>query len=458
MNKWIRLWLVCCFPLIADGQLRIGTGQISGIYQEHCAVCHGRDLRGGLGGPLVGQMPNKLTDEALARWIRDGNVDANMPAFKDILSEQEIRALVIYIREHQQMQTASQRTQTEPSGRGFVMETVVGGLSTPWGMAFLPDGSFLVTERSGNLRHFVEGELRSPVRGVPKAWASGQGGLLDVALHPDFASNGWIYLGLSQSDWKGSGGTAIARGRIRDNTWVDHEWIFQTPPEHRTRRSFHFGTRIILKDGFLFFAIGDRGEQASAQDLSSPNGRVHRLHDDGRVPEDNPFRNTEGAFPSSWTLGNRNIQGMDVDPVTGQLWAAEHGPRGGDELNLIAPGLNYGWPVITHGMNYDGTPITEKTEAEGMEQPKLYWTPSIAVCGIHFYTGSLFPEWRNHLFAAGLASEQLHRLKIVNNEVVEEEVVLRGEGRIRAIATGPEGAIYLVLNTPDRIVRLVPAP
>jgi aldose sugar dehydrogenase len=456
MNIWICLWVAFCLPLVLAGQIRIGTGQISEVYREHCAVCHGRDLSGGLGGALVGKLRHATTDEDLARWIREGNEDANMPAFDSILSEQEIRALVIYIREHQQMHVEGQSVSKTDEKQDFELETVVEGLSIPWGLAFLPDGSLLITERPGQLRHFVDGELRPPVRGVPQAWASGQGGLLEVTLHPEFAENGWIYLGMSYRERGGVGGTSIARGRLVDNTWTDHEWIFQTPAEHRTSRSFHFGTRIVLKDGYVFFAIGDRGDQASAQDIASPNARVHRLHDDGRLPEDNPFLDKDGAFPSSWTLGNRNIQGMDIDPATGKLWAAEHGPRGGDELNLIEPGRNYGWPVITHGMNYNGTPITEKTEAPGMEQPKLYWTPSIAVCGIHFYTGSKFPEWKNQLFAGGLASEQLHRIKIVDDHVVEEEIILRGEGRIRAIATGPEGALYLVLNTPDRIVRLVP--
>jgi glucose/arabinose dehydrogenase len=213
----------------------------------------------------------------------------------------------------------------------------------------------------------------------------------------------------------------------------------------------------VFQDGYLFFAIGDRGRKANAQDLSLPNGKIHRIHDDGRVPEDNPFADREDAFPTIWTYGNRNPQGLDQHPQTGGIWESEHGPRGGEEINLIERGNNYGWPVITHGMNYDGTPITEKTAMEGMEQPKLHWTPSIAVCGIDFYEGDIFPDWKNDLFAGGLASEELHRLEIEEGEVVKSSVVMKGAGRVRDVASGPDGYLYLVLNGPDRIVRLVPA-
>jgi glucose/arabinose dehydrogenase len=314
-----------------------------------------------------------------------------------------------------------------------------------------------VTERDGTLRAIRDGRLMPPVEGTPEVWAHGQGGLLEVALHPEYRENGWIYLGYSETSGGGEGSTAIVRGRIRDNKWVDEESIFHVPPEHHRSSRVHFGTRFVFKDGYLFFSIGDRGNQFTAQDPSSPNGRIHRIHDDGRIPADNPLADQPDAFPSSWTLGNRNAQGLDTHPETGEIWESEHGPRGGDEINLIRPGINYGWPEITYGMNYGGTPITEKTEAPGMEQPKLYWTPSIAVCGIDFYEGELFPEWKNDLFVGGLASNELRRLVIRDQQVVNDELILKGVGRIRDVASGPEGALYLVLNGPGAIVRLLPA-
>jgi glucose/arabinose dehydrogenase len=285
--------------------------------------------------------------------------------------------------------------------------------------------------------------------------------MMEVALHPDYKNNGWIYLAFSASGQKGNGGelsgmTKIVRGRIIDNIWMDEQEIFEAPESSFLSTGLHFGTRIVFKDGYLFFPIGDRGRKDDAQNLMLPNGKVHRIHDDGRIPKDNPFVDSKGAFPSIWTYGNRNAQGLDLHPLTGEIWEAEHGPRGGDEINLIERGKNYGWPMVTYGMNYNGTPITEKTEMEGVEPPKLHWTPSIAVCGIDFYEGDVFPEWKYDLFAGGLASQELHRLRIEAGEVVNSSIILKDAGRIRDVASGPDGTLYLVLNGPDRIVRLVP--
>jgi aldose sugar dehydrogenase len=251
--------------------------------------------------------------------------------------------------------------------------------------------------------------------------------------------------------------TKVVRGRLDGNQWMGEEVIFEVPESFHTSRGVHFGTRFVFQDGYLFFSIGDRGAQDQAQVLSRPNGKIHRIHDDGRIPADNPFVDTPGAFKSIWTYGNRNPQGLDAHPVTGAIYSTEHGPRGGDETNLIEKGLNYGWPVITHGMNYSGTPITEKTEAPGMEQPLLHWTPSIAVCGIDFYEGDVFPDWKHDLFVGGLASQELHRLQIDGDAVTAHEIILHGEGRVRDVASGPDGYLYLVLNSPDKVVRLVPA-
>jgi glucose/arabinose dehydrogenase len=335
---------------------------------------------------------------------------------------------------------------------------VAENLETPWSLAFLPDGRMLVTEKAGRLRVVEDGQLvPEPVSGVPAVWAEGQGGLLDVAVHPRYADNGWIYLSFSDPGENGSAMTAVVRGRLRDGRFVDQETVYRAAPELYRRGPVHFGSRFVFDGGYLFFSIGERGQQTDAQDLSRPNGKVHRIHDDGRIPSDNPFVTRKDALPSIWSYGHRNPQGLARHPVTGELWDAEHGPRGGDELNLVEPGLNYGWPVITYGMNYDGTPMTDRTAQPGMEQPVTYWVPSIAVCAIDFYAGDRFPEWKHDLFVGALAQQELRRLVIENGEVTHQEVLFKNIGRVRDVVAGPDGYIYVAFNDPGRIARLVPA-
>lgn len=469
----MRLCFVVCLCLAGIGGLqaqnRSGTDGVVELFRMHCASCHGESVEDFPDDTLFKELRRVRNREELAGYIARGDVDRGMPPFEGVLSGPEIRSLVIYIEEMQARtaaelapapEAAPERTVESATAR-FQVETVAEGLRIPWALVFLPDGRMLVTERRGDLRFVDEdGALSDPVEGTPEVWAHGQGGLMEVALHPDYEENGWIYLAYNKQGGEAGGRavgmTALVRGRIVEGHWVDEETIFEVPLEYQMPSGVHFGTRIVFQDGYLFFAIGDRGRPSDAQDLSLPNGKIHRLYEDGGVPEDNPFVDREGAWPSIWAYGSRNAQGLAIHPETGGLWEAEHGPRGGDEINLIEPGKNYGWPVITHGMNYNGTPITDKTEAPGMEQPKLYWTPSIAVCGIAFYTGHLFPMWKNNLFAGGLASNQLHRIVIEGDEVVKDEIVLKGLGRIRDVRDGPDGALYLVLNGPDKIVRLVP--
>jgi glucose/arabinose dehydrogenase len=251
--------------------------------------------------------------------------------------------------------------------------------------------------------------------------------------------------------------TAVVRGRIRDGRWVDQQTLFQAPSALYRKGRVHFGSRFVFDGkGYLFFPIGERGHQDDAQDLTRPNGKVHRIHDDGRIPEDNPFVARTDAFPSIWSYGHRNPQGLAQHPLTGELYDAEHGPRGGDELNLVLKGRNYGWPVITYGMNYDGTPITNLTAKEGMEQPVVHWTPSLAVCAIDFYVGDPFPGWRHDLFLSSLAAEELRRLEVEEGRVVHQEVLFKGIGRVRDVVVGPDGYVYVSLE-PGRIARLVPA-
>jgi glucose/arabinose dehydrogenase len=290
--------------------------------------------------------------------------------------------------------------------------------------------------------------------------------LLEVAPHPDYEENGWIYLSYSEHTGarergRDAGMTKVVRGRITGGRWSDQQTLFQVDETHHTSSGAHFGSRFVFDDGYLFFGIGDRGRMQRSQDLGRPNGKIYRIHDDGRVPADNPFVGQGDALPEIWSYGHRNPQGLDRDPLTGLLWESEHGPRGGDEINVIEKGKNYGWPAITYGMNYNGSPITDETHRDGMEQPKLFWVPSIAVAGIEFYEGDAFPLWKGKLLVGGMASEELHLLTIGEAEVTTDEIILKGRGRVRDVASGPDGYIYLLLTDGSprkgRVVRMVPA-
>jgi glucose/arabinose dehydrogenase len=357
---------------------------------------------------------------------------------------------------------AAQVVKTEDES--FRVVTVVERLDHPWGLAFLPDGRMLVTERAGRLRVVGrDGKLApQPVAGLPKIEEFGQGGLLDVVLHPRFAENGLVYLSFAERG-DGGYGTAVLRGRLAgpiDNAGMENvEVIYRQQPKSRGGR--HFGSRLVFdRVGFLYVTQGDRGEQDRAQKLDDLAGKVVRLHDDGRVPKDNPFVARAGARPETFTLGNRNVQGAALHPATGELWAHEHGPQGGDEVNVLRAGVNYGWPVITYGANYGtGTKIGEGTSKPGLAQPVHYWVPSIAPSGMAFYTGDRFPRWKGDLFVGALRDQLLVRLKLDGEKVVKEERMLQGTvGRIRDVRQGPDGFLYLLVDSSSgAIVRLEPA-
>lgn len=338
--------------------------------------------------------------------------------------------------------------------QSFKVETVLSDLSTPWGIAFLPDGQVLITERSGDLRIVRDGKLsEEPINGVPEVLASGQGGLLDIMLHPEYEENGWIYITYSNPGDDGAN-TAIMRARLDGNSLTDQDVLFEAEPYYS--RGVHFGSRIAFdRDGYLFFSIGDRGEKENAQDKSIYAGSILRLHDNGRVPSDNPFVDESNAKPEIYSYGHRNPQGMVLHPETGELWAHEHGPRGGDEINIIRKGGNYGWPETTYGIDYDGTEITEYTEKEGIESPVHYWDPSIAPSGMSFITGARYPGWKGDLFSGALSFQLINRNIIENNQVVHEERMLEGEGRYRNIKMGPDGFLY-ILEESGNVLRLLP--
>ena len=356
---------------------------------------------------------------------------------------------------------AAQRLQSEK--HSFRAVTVIRGLQNPWSIAFLPDGRMLVTERPGRIR-IVSKDFQlepKPVEGLPEIIATGQGGLFDVALHPQYAQNGWIYWAYN-APGPGGWGTALARGKLdRDMSGYrmsDIQVLFSMEP--KTRAGHHFGGRIVLDGkGMLYLTLGDRGDMPRAQKLDDHAGSVIRLHDDGRVPADNPFVSRAGSKPEKFTLGNRNMQGAALHPQTGELWTHEHGPQGGDEINLMRAGRNYGWPVITYGVNYGiGTKIGEGNSKPGMEQPLHVWVPSIAPSGMAFYTGNQFPNWKGNLLIGALRDEMLVRLELNGEKVVREERLLKGHiGRIRDVRVGPDGLVYLLTDEREgAVVRLEP--
>lgn len=437
------------------------------LYQQYCAQCHGSDLDGGNATSLIdGVWQFGAENSYITRNIKHGIPHLGMPSYENSLSDAEIMAVVEYIRDVEKQEGAERPSipeTVETMDYFMSAETFAEDLEIPWAIDFINENTALITERPGRLRIVNNGKLQSQaVANTPKVLHEGQGGLLDVAVDPQYDENGWIYLAYSHAltDYEGDrppAMTRIVRGKIENNTWTNEQVLFEAPPEtYRTTRH-HYGCRIVFDPwGYLYFAIGDRGAGYQAQDFTLPNGKVHRIHKDGTIPEDNPYLYDEKAMKSLFSLGNRNIQGMAIHPVTGELWTTEHGPMGGDELNLIESGKNYGWETVTYGRNYNGSVITELTSMPGMEQPNFYWNPSIAVCGLDFYKGDLFKKWKNRLLVGALKYEEVRLLHIEKDRVIHEQVILKGAGRVRDVASGPDGAIYVVLNDPDKVIRLMP--
>ena len=341
----------------------------------------------------------------------------------------------------------------------FRVATLVTGLENPWSVAFLPDGRMLITELGGRLRLVGQSFQLDPkpIEGLPEIVAQGQGGLFDVVLHPQYAQNGWIYWAYN-APGSGGWGTALARGKLQGKRMTEVQELFSMQP--KTRSSHHFGGRIVFNtSAMLHLTLGDRGDKDRAQKLNDHAGSVIRLHDDGRVPANNPFVKLAGAFAEKWTLGNRNMQGAALHPITGELWTHEHGPQGGDEVNVMRSGLNYGWPVITYGVNYGlGTKIGEGQVKAGMVQPLQVWVPSIAPSGMAFVSGSQFPQWQGDLLVGALRGQMLVRLTLDGEKVLNEERLLQGRlGRIRDVRMGPDGLVYLLAGEAQgSLLRLEP--
>lgn len=339
--------------------------------------------------------------------------------------------------------------------KNYTLENVVSDIQIPWGMVWLPDGSILVTEKSGILYH-VKNITKTEVKNVPKVYNRGQGGLLDIALHPDYAKNGWIYMTYAAAEGEGDGGnTKLIRTKLQDGSLTQMESLYKATPN--STKGQHFGSRIVFdNEGYIYFSVGERGDRIkNPQDITRDCGKIYRLNDDGSIPKDNPFVGQPGAKEAIYTYGNRNPQGMAKHPETGEIWSHEHGPQGGDEINIAKKGANYGWSVVTYGIDYDGTTISTENKKPGIEDPIFYWLPSIAPSGMAFVTSDRYPDWKGHLVVGSLKFQYLELVKLKGKEVIERQKIATDIGRIRNVAQGPDGFIYIAVEGKG-ILKIIP--
>jgi glucose/arabinose dehydrogenase len=458
MNKIMNLLLAIISMIIIVVSCQASKSSVT--YEKYCTTCHGTDASGGNSETLFDSEWQFGSDaRSIENNIRYGIDNYGMPAFEEKLEDEEIDELVEFILGGEYKSDSEKETVDVFETFDYVVnvETVADNLDEPWAIEFLSDDKILVTEKPGRLRIIENGILlNDDVAGIPEVEFEGQGGLLDVAIDPEYDENGWIYLSFSHLIGEDAM-TKIVRGKLDGLNWTEEQVLFEADRDLYIDTRHHYGSRIVFdKNGYLYFSIGDRGEREDAQILSKPNGKIHRINRDGSIPQDNPVLSNKNAIPSIYAYGSRNSQGLVFHPVTDELWSTEHGQKGGDELNIIRPGNNYGWDVITYGRNYDGTVSTEKVEMEGMEYPILFWRPSIAVCGLDFYNGDLFPKWKGHLLVGALKYEEVRLLDIVDERVIHQETLVKNLGRVRDVCAGPDGAIYVAVNEPGKILRLTP--
>lgn len=447
------------------------------LYDNNCANCHGREGQGGGAGTKTLNTLDKFDqkwDRPFFDAIKNGVKDMGMEAFGDSLSDPEIWALVVHIRElqHRALRQSGMGPKAsngvyQSKDHRYRVETVVEGnqgLKTPWALEWLPDGRMIITNRPGIILIVKDGKVVGEVKGLPPVLELGQGCMMDVTLHPDYAKNGWVYLAYNEAAKSGNGGqTKIIRGRFRPNganfDWTDQQTIWESDQRWYTGVAVHFGSRIAFDNrGYVWFTVGERGGNMLAQDVTNPYGKTYRLHDDGTEPKDNPFVGTPGAVKGIWSYGHRNQQGLVFDSK-GDLWVTEHGPRGGDELNRIEKGANYGWPIVAFSINYNDTPFrTPWTTEKKIAMPAYRWLPSIGACGLDRYRGKAFPKWSGDLLAGGLSGQNVDRIRVENGVLKEREELIYNLGRVREVAVGPDGFIYVALNDPHKIIRLVPVP
>ncbi len=463
-------------PYKKNGQVKRSGVNVSNLYNDTCAKCHGTNGEGGGGGTkslLTVEKFDQKWDKPFFEATRKGVPEAGMDGYAETMSDEEIWALIVHIRE---LQNKAIRGITAPKPVNSVyssqhykyrVETVLAenrDRKTPWSMDWLPDGKMLVNFRPGIMSVVENGQVLGNVEGLPESTELGQGGLMEVAVHPDYRKNGWIYISISdpKNGDRRNSFTKIVRGKLKfegsTTTWMDDKVIFKTSDDNYTGAGVHFGGKIVFDGkGHIFFSTGDRGNGPMAQRLDKPNGKIFRLNEDGTIPSDNPFVKTAGALPSIWTYGQRNPQGLAMD-ANGDLWDTEHAPRGGDEVNHITKGSNYGWPEISYGINYNDSSasVPWPSPNQNMKMSVYRWLPSTGASGLKIGKGKAFTKWNGDLIAGGLAGQNVDRIRIKNDKVVEMETLVFGIGRVRDLAFGPDGYLYVALNGPDRIVRLVP--
>ncbi|MBL8047892.1 MAG: PQQ-dependent sugar dehydrogenase [Chthonomonas sp.] len=453
-------------------KIQVQGRSVTAIYDTNCGNCHGRRAEGGGGGT-----PSLLTlDKYHQKWdkpffdaIKNGVKDMGMEPFGESMDDATVWAMVVHIRE---LQRDALREETKPKATGgmyesggikYRIEEVVDtkqGLRTPWSLDWLPDGRMLVSNRPGGISVLTGGKATGTINGLPPTVEMGQGGQMEVAVHPDYKKNGWVYL--SFADPKSNGAmTRLVRGKLKANggdfDWVSQQDIWTAPDRQYVRSGVHFGCKIVFDGtGHIFFSTGERGSGELAQDLTRTNGKIHRLNEDGSVPKDNPFVARQGALGSIWSYGHRNPQGL-AQGLSGELVDTEHGPRGGDEMNVIDKGANYGWPKIAFSINYNDTVLTTAYPSadQNFKMPAFRWLPSIGASGLAVVNSPKFKAWRGDFVAGGLAGGNLDRIRLKDGKMVSQETILRDMGRVRDVRVGPDGAIYVVLNGADRIVRIV---
>lgn len=474
------------FATAPAAQDRSAQAQGGAIFAAVCAGCHGTDLAGGRGPSLFDPaLLGRLGDRGLHDVIRDGVPGTEMPEFGTIYTPAQIEAVVAYLHPSSQAATASVAPRPsatapappvaapDPNGQRIHTElqdirlvTLAEGLDTPWSAEFLPDGRILVSERGGQLRVIgADGTmLPQPVAGLPIVHTGQDAGLFDIAISPSYASDGWIYLAYAEADpsapepppaapgtpdhlvMRKPSMTVVMRGRLDgQNRWAQQQDVFRAPWATYTPTGSHYGCRLLFdRQGYLFISIGDRGDMANAARLDTPLGKIHRVNADGSIPRDNPFAGRGDAIASIWSLGHRNPQGLAIDPATGLLWASEHGPNGGDEINVIEPGADYGWGRVSKGIQ----PGIEAVTEEGLVEPVAWYFPAIAPAGIAFYRGERYSGWNGSLFVTGLRGQQLRRLEVEAGRLRSQEILFSGLGRVRDVLTGPDGLLYLLIQHP----------
>jgi aldose sugar dehydrogenase len=426
-------------------------------YKTYCAGCHGEKLESFANR----KYKNGDSDKAIYNVIKNGLTNAGMPSYTATFNDKEIEELTAYIKSAAAIAYPKSEEKTIYNSEVVTLkiDTITTLVNVPWAMEFLADNTMLITDRDGDFYHRYNDGKMVKISNVPIVHAEGQGGLLDVALHPDFDKNNVIYLSYSKpvkKDGQNMSTTAVARAVLDKDALTDVREIFEARPYFQTNH--HYGSRLLFdKQGYLYVSVGERGkENLNPQDLSSECGKVHRLMDDGRIPDDNPYLGDMKAAPSIYSYGHRNPQGMDINPTTGEIWENEHGPKGGDEINIIKPKANFGWPLTTFGINYNGTKITDNTTLPGITDPIHFWVPSIGPGDGTFVTSELYGAWKGDFMVASLSFGFLNRCIVKDNKVVRNEKLLEGIGRMRSVKQGRDGFIYIGLENPGRIMRVRP--